>query len=233
MARTTSARVHPGDPASAVGGTPVPRARPGATGTRWTRLFPFAAGALWAVQALIWTVAPKVQAAEPPFAVIDRPLFAVVWFAIIGAIAFSAAAVLGLLRQQRAHERRASRPAGAAGLAARGALLLCGVAGAAVVGPALGVAEGLGIAALSPALNLAGLLLLAALSLAAVALRRGDVLQGLWAALPAALAVLTLLTLGVIVASGSTAVIGLVLAVAVVTVHGATWVLLGWTQRHA
>jgi hypothetical protein len=233
MARTTSARVHPGDPASAVDGPPASRARPGATGTRWARLFPFAAGALWAAQALIWTVAPKVQAAEPPFAVIDRPLFAVVWFTIVGAIAFSAAAVLGLLRRQRTRDGRVSRPGRASGLVARAALLLCGVAGAAVVVSALGVAEDLGIAALSPALNLSGLLLLAALSLAAVALRRGDVLPGRWAALPTALAVLTLLTLAVIVASGSTAVIGLVLAVAVVTVHGATWVLLGWAQRHA
>jgi hypothetical protein len=89
MARMTSARVHPdpGDPASAVVDAPVPRARPGATITRWARLFPFAAGVLWAAQALIWTVAPKVQRAEPPFAIIDRPLFAVFWFAIIGAVA--------------------------------------------------------------------------------------------------------------------------------------------------
>jgi hypothetical protein len=174
-----------------------------------------------------------VQAAEPPFAIIDRPLFAVFWFAIIGAVACSAAAVLGLLRRQRTLERRVSGPAMASGLAARTVLLLSGVAGAAVVVAALGVAEDVGLAALSPALNLAGLLLLVALSLAAVALRRGEVLHGRWAALPTALAVLTLLTLGAIMASGSTATIGLVLAVVVVTVHGATWLLLGWTQRHA
>jgi hypothetical protein len=59
------------------------------------------------------------------------------------------------------------------------------------------------------------------------------VLHGRWTALPTVLAVLTLLTLGAIVASGSTAIIGLVLAVVVVTVHGATWLLLGWSQRHA
>jgi hypothetical protein len=194
-------------------------------------VFPFAAGVLWVAQALIWTVAPKVQAAEPPFAVIDRPLFAVVWSTMIGAVACSAAAVLVLLQRQRTVEGRVSGPAGAGGLAARAALLSSGVAGAAVAVAALGVAESLGLAVLSPALNLAGLLLLVALSSAAVALRRGEVLGSRWAALPAALAVLTLLTLGAIVGSGSTATIGLVLAAAIVTVHGSTWLLLGWTQR--
>jgi hypothetical protein len=45
------------------------------------------------------------------------------------------------------------------------------------------------------------------------------------------LAVLTLLTLSAIFASSSAAVIGLIFAVAVVTLSGATWALLGWTIR--
>ena len=231
MARTTSGRAHRGSggpPVDDASGSP---ARSTAITVRKTRRYAFAAGALWAAQALIWTLAPKVQAAEPPFAITDRPLFTVFWFAIIGAVACSAAAVLGLLRQQRALDGRVSGPARAAGFAALAVLLLSGVAAAAVVVAALGVAEDLGLAALSPALNASGLLLLATLGTSAVALRRrGGVLPGRWAALPTALAVLTLLTLGAIAASGSTATYGLVLAVVVVAVHGVTWALLGWTQ---
>ncbi|WP_433785040.1 hypothetical protein ACQPX6_01865 [Actinomycetospora sp. CA-101289] len=198
---------------------------------RRTRRAALAAGVLWAAQALTWTLGPKVQASEPPFAVIDRPWFTVVWCAVIGAVACSAVAVLGLLQQERTLVGRISGPARAAGLAAWSVLLLSGVAGAAVVVAALGVAGDLGVAALSPVLNVSGLLLLAALCAAAVALRGSGVLPGRWAALPTALAVLTLLTLGAIAASGSAATIGLVLAVVVVTAHGATWVLLARTQR--
>jgi len=73
-----------------------------------------------------------------------------------------------------------------------------------------------------------GMAALVALSLAAMARPRAGILTGRSAALPTALAVLTLLTLAAIAASGSTAVAGLILAVVVVTVSGATWALLGW-----
>ena len=75
------------------------------------------------------------------------------------------------------------------------------------------------------------MLLLIALSLAGVALPRNGILTGWPAALPAVLAVLTLLTLSAILASSSTAVSGLILATAVVTLSGTTWVLLGWKVR--
>jgi hypothetical protein len=45
------------------------------------------------------------------------------------------------------------------------------------------------------------------------------------------LAVLTLLTLSAILASSSTAVVGLIFAPAAVTLSGTTWVLLGWKVR--
>jgi len=96
---------------------------------------------------------------------------------------------------------------------------------------ALGTAEEFGIGVLAPTLNLAGMLLLIALSLAGVAVPRTGILIGWTAALPAVLAVLTLLTLSAIFASSSAAVIGLIFAVAVVTLSGATWALLGWTIR--
>jgi hypothetical protein len=94
-----------------------------------------------------------------------------------------------------------------------------------------GVGEQAALAALPLALNFAGLLLLAALVLAAVAIRRAHVFRALVAVLPAVLATLMLLTLGAILASGSSAVFGLVLAVLVVSAYGAAWVTLGWALR--
>ncbi len=90
--------------------------------------------------------------------------------------------------------------------------------------------EHVALAALPLALNVAGLLLLAALVLAAVALRRAHAFRG-FVTVPAVLAALMLLTLGAILASGSSAVLGLVLAVFVVSVYGAAWVTLGWALR--
>jgi hypothetical protein len=188
------------------------------------------AGGLWAAQGLIWTLGPKVQAAEPPYRITDRPLFALFWLAIVGAVLCSAVALLGLLRQDEGRHR-APRTARASAFAAWASLGTAGVAVVAVVAAALGVAEGVegvGLGVLAPALNLAGLLLLIALLLAAAARPHDGILAGRAAALPAALAVLTLLTLSAIMASSSTAAIGLILAVVVVAVTGTTWGLLGW-----
>jgi hypothetical protein len=179
------------------------------------------------VQGLIWTLGPKVQAAEPPYRITDRPLFALFWLAIVGAVLCSAVALIGLLGQDEGRHR-APRTARASSFAAWASVCAAGVAGAAVVVAALGLAEDVGLGVLAPALNLAGLLLLIALALAGAARPRSGILTGRAIALPAALAVLTLLTLSAILASSSAAVIGLILAVVVVTVSGATWVLLGW-----
>jgi hypothetical protein len=183
------------------------------------------AGLLWAAQGLIWTLGPKVQAAEAPFAVLDHLLFALFWIAIVGAIASSAAVLPGLLRSGGCTGGRLGR---VGTLAARATLVASSAAGVAVVVAALGVAEQAGLAVLSPALTIAGLLLLLALSIAGVAIPRAGVFHGVLAVLPAVLSVLMLLTLGVILASGSTATVGLILAVVIVAVHGTTWLLLGW-----
>ncbi|QJY47427.1 hypothetical protein [Pseudonocardia broussonetiae] len=189
------------------------------------------AGGLWAAQGLIWTLGPAVQAVDPPYRITDRPLFALFWLAIVGAVLCSAAALLGLLHRGGDRPDRAARATGTSATAAGAALGTAGVAGIAVVVAALDVAEELGLAVLTPALNLAGLLLLVALSLAGSAVPRTGILTGRPAALPAVLAVLTLLSLGAIAAAASTAVIGLVFAVVVVTLLGATWALLGWALR--
>jgi hypothetical protein len=183
------------------------------------------AGLLWAAQGLIWTLGPKVQAAEAPFTILDHPLFGLFWLAIVGAIASSAAVLPGLLRDGGCIGGRLVR---VGTFAARATLVASSAAGMAVVVAALGVAERAGLAVLSPALTIAGLLLLLALSIAGVAIARAGVFHGLLAVLPAALSVLMLLTLGVIAASGSTATVGLVFAVVIVTMHGTAWLLLGW-----
>src|SRR5205823_6333367 len=67
------------------------------------------AGLLWGAQGLIWTLGPKVQAADPPYGVINRPLFALFWLAIAGATLCSAVALLGLQRGQRAGAGMACR----------------------------------------------------------------------------------------------------------------------------
>jgi hypothetical protein len=198
---------------------------------RWARPAAVLAGGLWAAQGLIWTLGPKVQAVDPPYRITDQPLFALFWLAIVGAVLCSAAALLGLLRRGGGRPNRAARATGASTFAAWASLGVAGVAGIAVLVAALGIAEEFGLGVLAPALNLAGLLLLIALSLAGFAIPRTGILTGWPAALPAVLAVLTLLTLGAISASASTAVIGLIFAVVVVTLTGATWTLLGWTLR--
>ncbi len=185
------------------------------------------AGGLWAAQGLIWTLGPKVQAADPPYRITDRPLFALFWLAIVGAVLCSAVALIGLLRKDEGRHR-APRTARASTFAAWASLCTAGVAGVAVLAAALGVGEDVGLGVLSPALNMAGLLLLIALALAGAARPQAGILTGRAAALPAALALLTLLTLSAILASSSTAVIGLIFAAAVVSVSGVTWVLLGW-----
>ena len=197
---------------------------------RWAGPAAVLAGGLWAAQGLIWTLGPKVQAVDPPYGITDRPLFVLFWLAIVGALLCSATALLGLLRggDRRARTRWVTTASTFAAWASLGAATVAGIA---VVVAALGTAEEFGLGALAPALNLAGILLLIALSLAGVAVPRTGILIGWPAALPAVLAVLTLLTLSAILASSSTAVIGLIFATAVVNLSGATWALLGWTVR--
>jgi hypothetical protein len=197
---------------------------------RWAGPTAVLAGGLWAAQALIWTLGPKVQAVDPPYRIIDRPLFALFWLAIVGAVLCSAAALLGLFRHGDGWGS-ARWMARASILASWASLAVAAVAGIAVLMAALGITEEFGLGVLALALNVAGLLLLIALALAGIAIPRTGILTGWPAALPAVLAVLTLLTLSAISASSSTAVVGLIFAVAVVILSGATWALLGWTVR--
>lgn len=191
---------------------------------RWTSPIAIAAGVLWAMQGLIWAMAPKVQAETTPYAIINRPLFAIVWLSIIGATLFSGLAILGLHGQQTRHGRTTR----AARIAARATVALAGVAGLSVALATVGLAESFFIGVLSLALLLVGLALLVGLSLIGVAILTTAAQPSWHDYLPATLAALTLLTLVAIVGNGARAEAALIAAVSVVSVLGATWVLLGY-----
>ena len=194
--------------------------------SRWAAFTAVLAGLLWAVQAFIWTLGPKVQAEQAPHRIIDRPLFALFWLTIVVAILCSAVTLFGLQRQQR--ERAGAL--GRVSVALAGAVVaMAGAAGVAIIVAALGAAEKSALGVLSLALNLSGVLLLVALTLAGIATLRARILPGWRATLPAVLACLTLLVLGAVLASSSTrALAGLIFADVVVIIAGATWSLFGW-----
>jgi hypothetical protein len=191
--------------------------------TRRDAVMAVVAGLLWASQAVTWTFGPKVQAPDPPYLVINRPLFVLFWLTIAGAVFCSAAAIGGVLGRLDRFSRL--RVAGRAG-----ATVTCiGSAGAgtAAVLAGIGVAEATCISVMSMTLNGAACALLITVALAAVEIARSHLLPSWEATLPATLAGLTFLTLVAIMASGSQAHAGLVFAVVIVTTTGAAWVLLG------
>ena len=195
------------------------------TANRWGGPAAVMAGLLWAAQGLIWTMSPKVQAETPPYAIIDRPLFALVWLSMVGAALCSAVALLGLRARQGGDT---GAPGRASAVLAAVTIGVATVAGTATILATAGVAVTASLGVLSLALNGAALALLIALVFAAVATPRADTFPGWQRFLPAALAALTLLTLVAIAASGSRATAGLVAAIATVVASGATWLLLGW-----
>ena len=206
--------------------TPAPRTLTGtAAPGRWAAVTAVLAGLLWAVQAVIWTVAPKVQADQAPQRIIDRPLFALFWLTIVVAVLCSAVTLFGLQRQQREEAGVLGRVSVALSGAA---VAVAGVACVAILVAVAGTAEQSALGVLSLALNLSGVLLLVALTLAGIAALRARILPGWRSILPAVLAGLTFLILGAILASSSRALAGLVFADVVVMVAGATWCLFGW-----
>jgi hypothetical protein len=121
--------------------------------------------------------------------------------------------------------------AGRAGrLIAATAVVLAAIAGVAAVLAAVGVAEEAALFVLPLALNGGGLALLVAAVVGSVE-ARGGVLPRRSRYLPLVLAIMTLLTLGAIAASGTQATVGLVLAVVIVTITGVAWLALGRALR--
>ena len=62
------------------------------------RVAAYLAAPLWALQMVIWIVAPKVQETTAPFTITNPLLFALFWLSIAGAVAFSSASAADVPR---------------------------------------------------------------------------------------------------------------------------------------
>ena len=76
---------------------------------RFSHIAAYLAAPLWALQAVIWLAAPKVQEASAPFAITKPLLFVLFWLSIAGAVAFSAASAADIPKVIQALGSRVSR----------------------------------------------------------------------------------------------------------------------------
>jgi hypothetical protein len=195
----------------------------GSGSRRFGQIAAYLAAPLWALQGVIWIAAPKVQEQTVPYRITNPILFELFWLSIAGAVAFSAAAARLITRQVGAPVSRLTRTAAAA------AILGLALAAAAVVCIALApiaALQPLAITAMTNLLNGAVVILAGSLTLSAVAcwpIRRS---AGNIAALPAALAAVTIAMIVAILASGNQSKIGLYFAVVVALLNGIIW--FGW-----
>ena len=184
----------------------------------------YVAAALWALQALIWLFAPKVQDPSSPYRITNVPLFIVFWLSIAGAVAVSAFAAGGIDTVLRLHSSRALR---AGSVLAKITLGLCGVAAVAIALAPDAALQGAALSVMTINLYVATLALTASLTCYALAGRRGDRSLRTLSRLTWVLVALTVLTIVAILASGTAATLGLYLAVAVVIMDGVAWCLWG------
>ncbi len=179
----------------------------------------YAAAALWAAQGPIWLFAPKVQDHSPPYAIINAPLFVVLWLSIAGAVAFSALAATGahVIGPQSSRRLRVGY------VLQKVTGSLCAVATAATVLAVVPPLEPVAIGAMTASLYVATLTLTAGLTCHALASRRTSRRQRTLSRLTWILAATTILTIVAILGSGTHATLGLYLAVAVVSAGGVAW----------
>jgi hypothetical protein len=184
----------------------------------------YVAAALWAVQALIWLFAPKVQDHSPPYHITNIRLFVLFWLSIAGAVAFSALASAGM---QSVSGPQPSRRLRAGAVLNKITLGLSGVATLAIALAPIPALQSAALTIMTNGLYLATLTLAASLTCYALAGRRGDRGQRTMNRLTWVVAVMTVLTIVAILASGTAATLGLYLAVAVVIMDGVAWCLWG------
>ncbi len=180
----------------------------------------YLAAPLWALQAVIWIAAPKVQEQSAPYTITNPVLFALFWLSIAGAVAFSAAAAIRLPAQLGVPKSRLRSTAVvlavlAGALAAAATLAIAVALIPAVQAPALGLMTNL--------LNAATVVLAASLIFAVVVSWRARHSITRSVALPAALALATVAMITAILASGTQSAIGLYFAVAVAVLNGVAW----------
>jgi hypothetical protein len=184
---------------------------------------PYLAAPLWALQAVVWIAAPKVQEPFMPYRITHPVLFELFWLSIAGAVAFSAGAARLITTQIGAPVSRLSRMAAALAVVALG---LATTATVCIVLAPIPVLQPAAITLMTNFLNGAAVILAASLTLSAVACWRTRGTVGRVVIFPIALAVLTVAMIGAILASGSQSMVGLVFAAVVAVLSGVGW--FGW-----
>jgi FtsH-binding integral membrane protein len=194
---------------------------PNHTNVAFHRVAAYLAAPLWAMQAVIWIVAPKVQQQTPPYQITNAALFVLFWLSIAGAVAFSAAAAGAVPRLTGAKPSRLLRAGSVLNAVTLGLTALATIAIA--VAP-LAKIQALALTVITNALYAATFTLAATLTIYAITGRRAE---GSMTRLPSALAALTILTIVAILASSTASSVGLYFAVVIVVTDGIAWFLLG------
>jgi hypothetical protein len=195
--------------------------------SRTTQRRPFApvaayvAAPLWALQAVIWLAAPKVQEAAAPFAITRPLLFVLFWLSIAGAVAFSAASAADIPRIQGL----SSAVSRWAKVLATIALCLAAAASLAVVAAVLPSVQVVALGLMTNLLNGALLILAVSVSLSAFLSWRVNSVPRSTSIRVTAVAAATIAMIAAILASGTHTMIGLYVAVAVAVFSGIAWFL--------
>ena len=125
----------------------------------------YLAAPLWALQAVIWIAAPKVQEQSAPYTITNPVLFALFWLSIAGAVAFSAAAAIRIPAHMGAP---GSRMRSAAVVLAVLAAALAAAATVSISVALIPAAQPLALTLMTNLLNAATVILAASLILSAV-----------------------------------------------------------------
>ncbi len=188
-----------------------------------SRTAAYLAAPLWAGQALVWTVGPKVQEQAAPYRISDTALFELFWLSIAAAVGASALAALAIPAHLGA---RPTRVVQAASALARVAVAFAGVAAVSIAVAPVPPLQPAALTVMTYALYAAIFALAAGLTLYAVAgwtsASRADT-----PLLPSVLAALTIATIVAILASGTASRTALTFAVVVVVLDGAAWLVWG------
>ena len=195
---------------------------------RFSRLAAYLAAPLWALQAVIWLAAPKVQEAAAPFAITKPLLFALFWLSIAGAVAFSAASAAEIPRVVQGLDSRMSKWAK---IVATIGLCLATAASLAIVAAVFPSVQVVALGLMTNLLNGALLMLAVSVSLSAFLSWRVNRAPQSTSIRVTAVAVATIAMIAAILASGSHTVIGLYVAVAVAALNGIVWFL--WARAAA
>jgi hypothetical protein len=189
-----------------------------------SRTAAYLAAPLWAGQALVWTVGPKVQEQAAPYRISDTALFELFWLSIAAAVGASALAALAIPAHLGA---RPTRVVQAASALARVAVAFAGVAAVSIAVAPVPPLQPAALTVMTYALYAAIFALAAGLTLYAVAGWTSASRADTPVLLPSVLAALTIATSVAILASGTASRTALTFAVVVVVLDGAAWLVWG------